>query len=109
MDEVSKRMDELFYQLEEMRKRMLDISSLVQVIIRFRTTVAEMRATDGRCCGSKERAQGGGKAAARPVAIERLQNGWLISRKESSTTKIVPSRLRSFSYGLSIIAYQTQA
>jgi hypothetical protein len=42
------------------------------------------------------------------MALERLQNGWLIGRKENSTMKSVPSRLRSFRYGPSIIAYQTQ-
>jgi hypothetical protein len=42
------------------------------------------------------------------MALERLQNGWLIGRKENSTMKNVPSRLRSFRYGPSIIAYQTQ-
>ena len=31
MNEVSKRMNELFNQSEEIRKRMLDISNLVQV------------------------------------------------------------------------------
>jgi len=31
IDEVSKRMNELFKQSEEIRKRMLDVSNLVQV------------------------------------------------------------------------------
>lgn len=30
------------------------------------------------------------------MALERLQNGWLISRKENSTMKNVPSKVKVF-------------